>query len=82
MNSKCVTIWHYRDAPKEYAKLSRHGGDEDWVLHCPAEMIGVYLPWGITLVLDGDEDSYLTGFGHVDRHILENGDIAVIFAHA
>ena len=78
----CLTIWHFTDAPEAYQRLSDHGGDEDWVLHCPAETVHGYWPLGIESVIDGSENSYLAPFGHVDRHVLDNGDIVVIFAHA
>lgn len=77
-----LSIWRYEDAPEEYKSLSRHGGDEDWVLHCPEEATVAYWPLPISEVISGEEDSYLDFFGHVDRHVLPNGDVVVIFAHA
>ena len=80
--SKCIQIWHYHDAPKEYVDLSSHGGDEDWIMLCPADLRGTGGPVGLWPVTDSDEDSYVMGYGHVDRHDLPNGDLVVIFAHA
>ena len=81
-SEKCFRIWAWRDAPAEYRALSTHGGDEDWVLHIPAALIGEDGPVGMWHVTSGDEDSYVHGYGHVDRHELPNGDRVVIFAHA
>lgn len=33
-----IRIWKFRDAPAKYARLSEHGGDEDWVAVVP----GIY----------------------------------------
>lgn len=77
-----LSIWRYGDAPAEYEKLSAHGGDEDWVVHCPKEMRDYYLPGGLEFAINGEEKSYLNGWGHVDMHELDNGDVVVIFAHA
>jgi hypothetical protein len=78
----CIRLWHWADAPKEYRDLSTHGGDEDWVMHCPVALRGTGGPVGLWPVVDSDEDSYVQGYGHVDRHDLPNGDLVVIFAHA
>lgn len=79
----CLRIYRWEDTPSEYRSLSGHGGDEDWVLVVPLSVRHVaYWPWRVGDVIDGGEDSYLDGFGHVDRHELPNGDLVVIFAHA
>lgn len=78
-----IRLYAWRDAPANYQNLSGHGGDEDWVLVVPAELrSAAYWPWGISQVIDGEEGSYLDGFGHVDRHELPAGDLVIIFAHA
>jgi hypothetical protein len=35
VNNNYVKIWAFCDAPKHYQELSEHGGDEDWIVHCP-----------------------------------------------
>lgn len=83
MMNNCLYIYTWKDAPQDYRDLSEHGGDEDWVLVVSQAVRNVaYWPWNMSDVIDGDEDSYLQGFGHVDRHELPNGDLVVIFAHA
>lgn len=77
-----INIWRWQDAPQEYMELSGHGGDEDWVVYAPVELVGQYLPLELEEVIGGSEDSYVYHYGHVDRHVLDNGDVVVIFAHA
>jgi hypothetical protein len=57
-----ILIWPFYDAPEEMKALSRHGGDEDWVLAMP---LGEYDPdtilsveWGIVDRIDilGDNE--------------------------
>lgn len=31
-----MQVWRFDDAPEELRRLSRHGGDEDWVVMVPA----------------------------------------------
>lgn len=40
-----VRVWQFEDAPVEYRRLSRHGGDEDWLAFVPAELAGVSMNW-------------------------------------
>lgn len=82
MCDKCIRLWCWHDAPEDYRKLSGHGGDEDWLLYCPANVTQNYWPLLLGDMILGDETSYLTGFGHVDRHELPDGGIVVIFSHA
>lgn len=81
MNKEGIVIWRWEDAPEEYKAICNHAGDEEWMLHCPASCLGKYYPLALESVISGDEDSYLSGFGHVNRCVLENGDIVVSFAH-
>lgn len=37
-DAKTVKVWRWADAPDELRRLSRHGGDEDWVVYVPAEV--------------------------------------------
>ena len=32
-----IKIWPWETAPKKYKKLSKLGGDEDWVVYVPGE---------------------------------------------
>lgn len=77
-----ISVWPWGAAPAEYETLSGHGGDEDWVVHVPKAVRPNYLPANLEDVVNGDETSYCNGWGHVDRHELDNGDVVVIFAHA
>lgn len=80
--ANCLMIWEFGNAPQEYKDLSRHGGDEDWIMYCPAALVDGYWPWSVESAISGEETSYHNDFGHVDRHELPNGDIVIIFAHA
>ena len=82
MDDLCIRLWHWADAPQAYRDMSIHGGDEDWVMYCPVVLRGTGGPVGLWPVTDSDEDSYVDGYGHVDRYDLPNGDLVVIFAHA
>lgn len=31
-----IKVWRWADAPDNLRRLSRHGGDEDWVVYVPA----------------------------------------------
>lgn len=76
-----LSIWTWAEAPAEMTALSRHGGDEDWLLVCSAAHSAKYWPSWLADAISGSEDSYVVGFGHVDRHVLDDGTIVVIFAH-
>lgn len=65
----------------QFKELSTHGGDEDWVLHCPNDSKQCSYPIMIDDIIAGTDD-YFDGFGHAERHELSNGDVVVIFAHA
>jgi hypothetical protein len=39
-----VRAWRFEDAPAEFQQLST-GGDEDWVVHIPAYLAGIFIPW-------------------------------------
>ena len=34
-----IRIWQFRDAPLKYRKLSRNGGDEDWLAVVPKKSV-------------------------------------------
>lgn len=77
-----LRIYTFHTAPDMLQALSTHGGDEDWIVVCPSQFVNAYWPNGLDGVFRGSEDSYVMGWGHVDRHVLESGEIVVIFAHA
>lgn len=77
-----IAIWQFHEAPEEYRRLTNHGGDEEWLLYCPAKMCNVFLPYPLENVVSGDELSYLDNWGHINRVELPNGDVIVSFAHA
>jgi hypothetical protein len=73
-----MKIWAFCDAPEQYQALSTHGGDEDWIIYTPKNGP---VPSHLWSAFYSDE-TYVMGLGHVDRHVLEDGSIVVIFAHA
>jgi hypothetical protein len=78
-----IKIWLWRDAPEEYRDLSRHSGDEDWVMLVGRGVNDWYkLPPTIRDVVEGSDSNYSGIWGDTDHHMMENGDIIVIFAHS
>ena len=67
-------VWPFRQAPERYRKMSRHGGDEDWVMYLPPS-------WGDETPEWANSG---TQFGRCDvsQHKLENGGLLLIGAHA
>lgn len=81
----CIRIWPWDLAPEEFKKLSRHGGDEDWVIYVPETLRKADLvPAILWLPLNTDDDSidWIKGFGWSDVHRLDNGGYVIITAHA
>lgn len=70
-DDKCIKVWSWNTAPEELKKLSRHGGDEDWVAFIPDSIY--------------EEDSYIgwmesgTSFGccDVSFHRILNGFVRI-----
>ena len=40
-----IKVWRFEDAPKKYQRLSKCGGDEDWIAVVPLSMYGDYIGW-------------------------------------
>jgi len=40
-----IRMWAFEDAPAEYRALSKHGGDEDWIVFVPVACRDYYMPW-------------------------------------
>lgn len=75
MEDKCIKVWVFHEAPEELQKLSRNGGDEDYVMLVPPEW-KMFWP---------DPDIHLQGgFGacDVETHTLEDGSIVHIGSHS
>jgi hypothetical protein len=70
-----MVVYAWEDAPEELLALSRHGGDEDYVV-----ILENTRHWTPMHLLDGDE--YVRGWGNADWHYLDDGLTVVIFAHA
>lgn len=34
-----IKVWTWQTAPRKYKKLSKYGGDEDWLVYVPAEYL-------------------------------------------
>lgn len=71
-----MTVWRFEDAPEEYQKLSTNGGDEDWLVLIPAQIVDKIFYYE-------DMPYWMEKMGccSVDKYPLENGDIVVIGAH-
>lgn len=61
-------VWLWREAPAEYRALSRHGGDEDYVIVCPAnDQIGQQLADRL-MVCDYEKHHYLGRDVYITAH--------------
>lgn len=36
-----ITLWPFYEGPEEYQALSPHGGDEDWIMFVPDDLLSV-----------------------------------------
>lgn len=69
-----IRVWRFEDAPREYAELSGHGGDEDWVAVVPRALSDEWIGWL--------ESGSSFGCCDVSKHELRNGDVVHIGAHS
>jgi len=69
-----IKVWPFEDAPEEYRKLSEHGGDEDWLALVPARYLTLCIPWA--------ESGGRFGISETSEHVLPNGMLVLIGAHA
>ena len=65
-----ILFWPWQYAPENYKKMSRHGGDEDWVALIPKSL--------------KDFDYWIDRLEvcDIEKFILQNGDQLWIGAHA
>ncbi len=80
-----LQLWPFAQAPPAYQALSEAGGDEDWVLYCPAALLGARWPWELELALHPDTPGLphrhaLGSWGWAEMHGVSGG-VVVIFAH-
>lgn len=73
MSENYIKVWTFYDAPEEYKKLSRNGGDEDHVAFVPSHLEDRYYKFL--------EDGTAFGCCCVDEYEVEGGKI-YIGAHA
>jgi hypothetical protein len=72
-----IKVWRFQDAPQRLRKLSRHGGDEDWIILVPKDFDDRRIaPW------DWWRQTPLFGNWFLQEERLPNGDIVMITAHA
>jgi hypothetical protein len=72
-----VRIWQFSYAPLDFRELSQHGGDEDWLIHVPANMMEMYMPW----LENGIRQGWF-GCSDVSEHPQPDGSRIYIGAHA
>ena len=68
-----VRVWRFDEAPVEFRRLSGHGGDEDWLIHVPAYLVGIFIPW---------LECRHFGRCRISEHPLRDGSMVMIGAHA
>lgn len=69
-----IKIWPWETAPKKYKKLSKLGGDEDWIAYIPGEYKHLI-----------DADPWITSIdtAYTPQEVqLDNGDWIYIGGHA
>ena len=71
---KPIMVWAFHDAPKKYQRLSKNGGDEDWIALVPVRQKSQYIGW----LQSG------TAFGvcSTDEHKLPTGETIYIGVHS
>jgi hypothetical protein len=73
-----ISVWRFESAPEWARRLSRHGGDEDWVIVVPRQVDRegrkCGWAWWRDMPVFGDWQSQFTR--------APNGDLVVIVAHA
>lgn len=83
MREQHITVWRFDDAPEEYRNLSTHGGDEDWVIFVPQELVGSAT--ALDLELDTGDTWEWKRWARVWgwlRHYEVEGGVVFIAAHA
>jgi hypothetical protein len=76
--TKVIKVWRFQDAPQRLRKLSRHGGDEDWIVLVPKHLDNRRIdPWDCWW-----RQTPLFGDWFLQEERLPNGDIVMITAHA
>jgi hypothetical protein len=76
-----IRIWYFDDAPDDFKKLSNHGGDEDYVMHVPADYYACYLA-ELIVAENQNEVSRAFGICDISKHKLDDGSTVYIGAHA
>ena len=77
-----IEIWKFANAPEYYRKLSKHGGDEDWIALVPEGLMGELL---VDVFFGGSfPNTRYNPFGcsSIESHLLTSGDMIYIGAHA
>ena len=75
-----ITLWPFYDAPDEYRELSPHGGDEDWIMFVPDELLS-HRCGHSTVAFQLDRIRQAIGVCDTSDHRIEGGTI-FIGAHA
>lgn len=69
-----IHVWPFEDAPKRFQRLSRNGGDEDWIAVVPADYTGPFIGWA--------EEGTPFGWCDVQRFDLRDGRTVYIGSHS
>lgn len=90
-----VKIWRWEDAPQHLKNLSTNGGDEDFVVLIPAELVEEFAPeYAAIDTFVPSELNLIAGLHSLQRgiealgvcgtdyHSLDNGDVVAIAYHA
>lgn len=84
MPGNMIRVWLWDDAPITYQHLSIHGGDEEYVVFVPDNMVDKYHPFSMALELRGYDNvgsQHMTGWGWYDTPVKVSGGWIIIFAH-
>lgn len=83
-DDKFVRLYPFTMAPKEWQALSRHGGDEDWVVFAPDSLEG-RLPWWLEVYQPAEDEietEYAQALGWYYPPTRVEGGWVWVFAHA
>lgn len=82
MDEVVIKVWKWNDAPEKYKALSTHGGDEDYIVYVPEELVEEYHPFHDAVWWNEDESAWMAGWGWYHKPYRIDEGRVIIFAHA
>lgn len=76
-DDKAISVWRFEDAPKHFQMESTNGGDEDWLVFVPADLVGGFLMCGPPTWIDA-----MDSMREPQQIKTKQGDVIFIGSHA